>query len=442
MESKREARTGYVKWLLGELLVPTLAVVTALVLGAVIIWASGSNPITAYRGMLDGAFLKKRAFSESLVATTPYIFLGLAVAFGFKCGLFNIGAEGQFYVGELAAVWVGYNLHGLPGWLHLSLALGAGMLAGAIWSGIPGYLRAKLGSHEVINTIMMNYIAIFLADYLVGMNGPMRDPRSSVPQTPPVDPSAQLPRLSELPALMASPVTRAESAVVLGTLAFLLVRWWWGRRQEQPSRLRNPLVVGLGAAVATALVSYVVLGSLRLLGGPFTDPMDRLHVGFFLALLVSVLIWWVLERTTLGFEVRTVGANPEAAEYAGISIVRNFVLAMAISGALAGLAGGVEVLGLERNVKSFFSAGYGFDSIAVALLANNNPIGIIPAGFLFGALRNGADLMELRAGVSKQIISVVQALVLMFVAAPAIIRRLYRLRIERAEGIQLTRGWG
>ncbi len=432
----------YAKWLLGQLLVPALAVVTALVLGAIIIWASGSDPLVAYRGLLDGAFIKKRAFSESLVATTPYILLGLAVAFGFKCGLFNIGAEGQFYIGQLAAVWVGYNVHGLPTWLHLSLALGAGMLAGAIWSAIPGYLRAKLGSHEVINTIMMNYIAIFLADYLVGLNGPMRDPKSSVPQTPSVDASAQLPRLSELPVLMASPVTRGVTALVIAIALFFAVRWLWQRRAKRVSGRQSSLIVSLVTAGALGIAAYFVLGSLAALGGPFTDRADRLHLGFFLAVAVAVFIWWLLEKTTLGFEVRTVGASPEAAEYAGISIVRNFVLAMGISGALAGLAGGVEVLGLERNVKSFFFAGYGFDSIAVALLANNNPLGIIPSAFLFGALRNGADLMELRAGVSKQIISIVQALVLMFIAAPAIIRRLYRLRAARAEGVQLTRGWG
>jgi len=427
---------------LQQLVVPALAVVTALIFGAIIIWATGNDPLVAYRGLLDGAFLKKRAFSETLVATTPYIFLGLAVAFGFKCGLFNIGAEGQFYIGQLAAVWVGYNVHGLPAILHLTLALGAAIVAGAIWSGIPGYLRAKLGSHEVINTIMMNYIAIYLADYLVGMNGPMRDPASSAPQTPAVDASAQLPRLSELPALMASPTTRFVAALVVAAAAFVIARWWWQRRGNSLHGWKNPWVVGLISAGSLGLITYAFLSSLNRIGGPFTDRADRLHLGFFLAVLTAVLIWWILEKTTLGFEVRTVGASPEAAEYAGISIVRNFVLAMAISGALAGLAGGVEVLGLERNVKSFFSAGYGFDSIAVALLANNNPLGIIPAGFLFGALRNGADLMELRAGVSKQIILVVQALVLMFIAAPVIIRKLYRIRAIREEGVQLTRGWG
>jgi len=441
---EKHTRLGRNYWelLLRQLVVPFLAVFTALVLGAIIIWASGSNPLVAYKGLLDGAFLKRRAFSETLVATTPYIFLGLGVAFGFQCGLFNIGAEGQFYIGELAAVWVGYSIHGLPAWLHLSLALGAAIVAGGIWAGIPGYLRAKLGSHEVINTIMMNYIAIYLADYLVGLNGPMRDPNSSAPETPKIDVSAQLPRLSELPGLMRDPLTHTMTALVFAVVVFFVVRWWWAHRTTTTSRWRGPTVVGLISASTLGLASYAMLGSLRILGGPFTDKADRLHLGFFLALLVAVLTWWVLEKTTLGFEIRTVGANPEAAEYAGMSIVRNFVLAMGISGALAGLAGGVEVLGLERNLKSFFSAGYGFDSIAVALLANNNPIGIIPSAFLFGALRNGADLMELRSGVSKQIILVVQALVLMFIAAPAIIRWLYRIRAARAEGIQITRGWG
>jgi len=154
-------------------------------------------------------------------------------------------------------------------------------------------------------------------------------------------------------------------------------------------------------------------------------------------------MWWLLFKTTIGFEVRTVGANRHAAEYAGISITRNFVLAMAISGALAGLAGSVEVLGLERSLKSFFSAGYGFDSIAIALLAGNDTIGTLPSAFLFGALRNGADLMELRSGVSKQVISIVQALIVIFVAAPAVIRWIYHIRKPRDEkGLVITSGWG
>ncbi len=419
--------------------VPILAVITALLVGAVVIWSVGGNPLVAYKGMLDGAFLKKRAFTETLVATTPYIFLGLAVAFGFKCGLFNIGAEGQFYMGELAAVWVAYNFQTWPAYIHLPAAMLAGIIAGAFWSAIAGYLRGAFGAHEVITTIMLNYIAIYLAAFLVGMKGPMRDPRASVPQTRPIANSAILPRLNELPAIMQHPAVRVGWAIVFAVSVYFLLKWWFAKRVT--SIRRKQAYSGI-IALLVGVALFIGLAHLTALGGPFTDPADRLHLGFFLALLTSVFVWWLLNKTTIGFEVRTVGANPDAAEYAGISIIRNFVIAMGISGALSGLAGAVEVLGLQRMLKSFFSAGYGFDSIAVALLAKNDPFGIIASGFLFGAMRNGADLMELRSGVSKYVIGVVQALVLLFVAAPVIIRWLYRIKERRGEKIVITRGWG
>ncbi len=437
MSIAEKQKFDWIGWL-EEIAIPILAVITALALGALIILSVGGNPLVAYKGLIDGAFLKKRAFTETLVATTPYIFLGLAVAFGFKCGLFNIGAEGQFYIGEIAAVWVGYNFAGLPAYIHLPAALAAGILAGAIWSAIPGYLRGAFGAHEVITTIMMNYVAIYLADYLVGMKGPMRDPKASVPQTKPIAPSAAIPRLNELPAIMQNPMVRLGWGLVFAVSTYLLLKWWLGKKMKG----QRLTIVSAVAGLAIGVFMFIGLAHLKALGGPFTDPADRLHLGFFLALLVAVFIWWLLNKTTIGFEVRTVGANPDAAEYAGISIIKNFVLAMGISGGLAGLAGSVEVLGLERMLKSFFSAGYGFDSIAVALLAKNDPFGIIASAFLFGSLRNGADLMELRSGISKHVIGMVQALVLLFVAAPIIIRWIYRIRARKEEKMVITRGWG
>ncbi len=359
------------------LLLPVLAVVTALLIGAIIIWVTSGgfrdpavawqHVIDAYQGLLDGAFLSPRGFTETLVATTPYILSGLAVAFAFQGGMFNVGAEGQFYIGAVGAAWAGYALQ-LPPVIHLLFALGVGALGGAIWGMIPGYLKAKTGAHEVINTIMLNYVAFLLVDWLV--NGPMKSKVGTAPKTPDVYPTAVLPAL--LP------------------------------------------------------------------------PPDRLHAGLFLALLAAIFAWWFLYKTTFGFEIRTVGANPHAAKYAGIRLTRIAVLTFAIAGAFAGLAGSGEVLGLQHNLPAFFSAGYGFDSIAIALLAKANPLGVIPAAFLFGALRNGADLMELRSGASKQIISVIQALILLFIAAPNIVRWVYRLRTLEAatEERPLTRGWG
>jgi simple sugar transport system permease protein len=305
-----------------------------------------------------------RPISESLVITTPYIFAGLAVALGFRGGLFNIGAEGQLFVGGLASVYVGYTVKGLPWIIHLPLALLAGILAGAIWGAIPGFLKARTGAHEVINTIMMNYIAFRLTDHL--LSGPMARP-DGLPITPEIAPSAYLPSL-------------------------------------------------------------------------FERPM-RLHWGFFLALAVAFLVYWFLWRTTRGFEIRMVGANPNAARYAGIGIASTIVITMAISGGLAGLAGTSQILGVDHRMVRAFSTGYGFDSIALALLGNSHPLGVVLSALLFGFLRGGAARMQSIAGVPVEIIRIIQALVIIFVAAPEIIRALYRLRSVRRDETVVSRGW-
>jgi ABC-type uncharacterized transport system permease subunit len=285
---------------------------------------------------------------------------------GFRTGLFNIGVEGQFVVGGLCAVVVGYMVTGLPAIIHLPLSLLAGMAAGGLWAAIPGYLKAKTGAHEVINTIMMNYVA------------------------------------------------------------FRLIEWL----------LKEPLEVSQGTHRTPDVLPTAEL--LRF----FPHPI-RLHLGFVLALLVAVLVYWFLFKTTWGFELRTVGANPEAARYGGMNITRNFVLAMGLSGALAGLAGATESLGVTRNMTLGFSAGYGFDSIALALLGKSHPLGVVLAGILFGTLRAGGKRMQSVAGIPLEIISIMQALVIVFIAAPAIVRAIYRLKVARDEGrVVFTRGWG
>ncbi|MEW6045256.1 MAG: ABC transporter permease [Bacillota bacterium] len=374
--------------------IPALAVVTGLMAGAVIVvvtdveviraWSSfGSHPggalaatwrsvARAYGALFEGSLGSAYAISESLVTTTPYILAGLAVALGFRAGLFNIGAEGQLFMGALASVWVGYSVKGLSPWLHLPLALAAGAAAGAIWGAIPGYLKARTGAHEVVNTIMMNYIAFRLSDWL--LNGPMKRPGPGgtpgyVPISPEVLPSAYLPRLFE--------------------------------------------------------------------------PPLRFHAGFFLALAVAVVVWWLLWRTPLGFEMRSVGANPQAARTAGMSVRKVYVVAMGMSGALAGLAGANQVLGVDRWVGQGFSPGYGFDSIALALLGGSHPAGVVLASLLFGTLRSGATRMQSAAGIPIDIITILQALILAFVAAPALVRAIYRLKkAAPTAGPVLTRGWG
>jgi simple sugar transport system permease protein len=312
----------------------------------------------------------RRAFNpffESLVATTPYIFGGLAVALGFRAGVFNIGAEGQIFVGAIFSAYVGYSVKGLPAIIHIPLAILAGMVGGGLWGFIPGWLKAKTGGHEVINTIMMNYVAFRLSDWL--LRGPMKRPNSFNPISPTIEPSAMLPRF-------------------------------------------------------------------------FEDPI-RFHLGFFIALFFAWLVYWFLFKTRWGFDLRTVGANPNAARYAGMSVTLGMVMAMTLSGALAGLAGTNEVLGVNHNLAMAFSSGYGFDSIALALLGKNHPVGVVLSALLFGILRNGATRMQLAGGIPIDIISIMQAMILAFIAAPAIIRTIYRLRapVEGEEGLTLG-SWG
>ncbi|HSL46348.1 MAG TPA: ABC transporter permease [Anaerolineales bacterium] len=370
------------------MLVPALAVLSGLIIGAIAIWASGESVLAAYGALFRGSFGSFPAlfeairvyfstgesqtlvraiypFTESLVTATPYIFAGLSVALGFRCGLFNIGAEGQFFIGALCSAFVGYSIRGLPAFIHLPLALLAGAAGGAVWGMIPGYLKARFGAHEVVNTIMMNWIAFRLSDWL--LNGPMKA-SGFRPVTPNIQHTAELPRF-------------------------------------------------------------------------FAEPL-RFNWGFVLALVMAYLVYWFLFKTTLGFEIRSVGANPDAARYAGMNIVRNFVFVMALAGGLAGLAGTAQVLGVDHWVGQGFSAGYGFDAIALALVGKSHPFGVVLAALLFGFLRSGATSMQSVAGIPIDIISIIQGLVIIFIAAPGIIRWIYRIPTIKTEETVLTRGWG
>ena len=431
------------------MLMPALALLVAFLIGGLVIWLTSGSLVTvfeAYWGLLRGALIKQRGLSESLVATIPYVFLSLGLAISFKSGLFNIGVEGQFYIGALSAAYVGQLTTGLPALIHLPLALGAGMLGGAIWAGIPGFLKARTGAHEVISTMMMNYVAFRLTEYAI--LGPLRDPNSSGIQTPGVSTNAELWTFAAIPERLQNPLNAVAVGIFIAVLVALFMRAVVNRprfSQRFPS-LSSKRMVYFGTGIGLGLLAAIVLPSLSRIWWPFQDQYDRLHVGLILAVCAATLVWWLLQKTTIGFELRTVGANPNAAQYAGVNNTRNVVLAMALSGALAGLAGTIEVLGVSicRCLPLFFSSGYGFDSIAITLLAKNNPFGILLSSFLFGAMRNGADLMELSSGVSKYIISLIQALALLFVAAPGIVRWIFRMKqpVETETEAPLTRGWG
>ncbi len=356
--------------ILQTLLVQGLAVLTALLLGAVLILATGGDPLLAYGGLWEGSLGRADSLSETVVWATPYILAGLAVALAFRGGLFNIGAEGQLSVGALAAATAGFGVHGLPWPIHAIVALVSGAIAGAIWAGIAGVLKARTGAHEVIVTIMLNYVALLGAGYL--LSGPLKDPSPFVvvAQTPKVLESARVPVLVE---------------------------------------------------------GY------------------RAHWGIVLALLCVGGGWWLLFRSTVGFAIRTVGLSPSAAQFAGISLGPTIVLTMLLSGGLAGLAGAIEVLGVNYYHTPAFSVGYGFDSIAVALLGRSHPLGVVPSALLFGALRAGATRMQFVSQIPIDVISIVQGIILVLVAADELVRRLYGIgRRPGATSTQpaVARGWG
>jgi len=356
---------------LDAMLVPFLAILTAVVLGGIIIASVGGNPFLAYYGLIQGSFGSAKALSETAVWATPYIFAGLGVALAFKGGLFNIGGEGQLALGAVFSAVIGYALPewlgvDIPAIIHLPLAIIVGMGMGALWAAIVGFLKAYTGGHEVINTIMMNYIALNTISFL--LNGPLkdRDPNNVIARTPLIAESARIPNIFE----------------------------------------------GL-----------------------------RVHWGFVLALLAAYLVWWMLNKTTLGFEIRTVGLNPDAAKYAGINVKRTIIVTMDLSGMLAGLAGALEVTGLNYRHELGFSIGYGFDAIAIALLGKSHPLGVVLAAILFAAMRNGATRMQFLTQLPVDLISMLQALILLFVATDAIIRYIYRIK-AKGERVVLTRGWG
>lgn len=353
------------------IVIPLLAVVTALVIGLLIIVATGSTfgeALAAYGALVTGSVGSLKAVSETLVAATPLILAGLSVAIAFRAGLFNIGANGQMLIGGMTALAVGFSLTGIPWFLHLPLAILAGFLGGALWGFIPGFLKARTGAHEVIVTIMLNYIALRLVDFMLKTEFFQREGRND-PVSKNVEVSAELPPL---------------------------LAW--------------------------------------------SDPQLRVHAGFLLAILAVIVVRWLLFKTTLGFEFRAVGANPSAARYAGMSVAKVYILVMAIAGGLAGLAGTGQVLGVLGRATPGFSAGLGFDAIAVALLGRSNPWGVFAAALLFGGLRAGGQQMQATANVGIDLVSVIQALIIIFVAAPALIAAIYRLKAPVAS-TQISKGW-
>ncbi|MGZ8514541.1 MAG: ABC transporter permease [Candidatus Limnocylindrales bacterium] len=355
---------------------PLVSIALALVVGAVVILFSElivtgrrfdlTLPVTAYLALLEGSVGSSGAILNTLVSTAPLVLGGLSVAIGFKAGLFNIGAQGQFLMGALGAVAAGVAVSDAPPVVAVPLALLAGMIAGAVAGFIPGFLKAVSGAHEVVTTIMLNYIAISLL--AAAVSGPLKVPKSP------------------------SPVTQ-----------------------------------DVGNAAYPVLVA----------------PNGTL--GLVIAVLAVLFVWWLLYRTTLGFEIRTVGANPDAARYAGMRPRLLIVFTMSLCGVLAGMAGAGVVLGVTHQMTSSFGTSVGFDSIAVALLARSNPIGVPFAALLFGSMRAGSGLMQINALIPPELVDVVQATILLFLVAAPVVLRLFRLRgVHRGLGGSetITRSYG
>ncbi|WP_332648257.1 ABC transporter permease [Lysinibacillus sp. 54212] len=329
-----------------NILVPIISVILGLIVGAIVMLVSGYDPVAGYIALWNGIFGDTYTIGETIRQITPYILAGLAVAFAFRTGLFNIGVEGQLIMGWVAAAYVGYAFEGLPKIIHLPLALLAATVAGAFWAFIAGVLKARFHVHEVIATIMLNYVALHITNALIKT-------------------------------------------------------WSGGDRTEkiqESASLRSPFFESV------------------------TD-YSRLHWGIVVALIMVFIMWFILERTTRGFELKAVGFNQNAAEYAGMSVKKNVILAMTISGAFAGLGGAMEALGTfgYAAVKGGFT-GIGFDGIAVALLGANTPLGVLFGASLFGSLKFGSLNMPNEAGIPIEIVSIIIALIIFFVASGYVIR--------------------
>lgn len=315
-----------------------LSFIFALLVGAVIIWATGSDAIHTYGVLLKGALGSKSAIAESLIKSSILLLTGLSFTFASKCGLINIGAEGQLYMGAAASTVVGILLGNLPSCILMPLAVLAGFVAGALWGGLLGILKARFNSNEIITSIMFNYIAVQFISYLV--NGPLKDKTQDYPYSPQVSEGAMLPRI-------------------------------WSN--------------------------------------------TRLHAGIFIALACLLIYWFYYKFVPEGYRMRVIGQNRQCAEYAGFKVRRNMFLVLLIGGGFAGLAGAIDILGVQRRLFENFSVGYGFNGIAAALLAGGNPVGMFFTSFLFGSLKSGSNAIQMYTKVPSALVDVVQAVVIIAV---------------------------
>jgi ABC-type uncharacterized transport system permease subunit len=384
--------------------VPILSLVAALILGMLPMLAQGINPLTGYRDMVLLAFGSAYGISETIMKALPLMLAGLGVALAFRMLVWNIGAEGQLYMGAFLSCLVAYTWPAAPAWILLPAMIGAGFVGGALWGAIPGALKAFLGVNEIITSLMLNYVAIQWINYLVV--GPWQDPTSlGFPRTTRLSGSATLPTITQ--------------AWYLPTVVFLIVGGivvlYWIARRLQDRRERLKLAIG------AFLVGLLSLGTIYFLDG------RRVHLGFVLSLVAAAIFSVLLSRSRWGYEVRVIGENKRAARYAGMNLARNILLVMMISGGMAGLAGMSEISGNLHLIKRMFSPGYGYTAIIVAWLAKLNPWGVIVVSLLLAALYRGSDAIP---GAPKALGMMLQAVIFFVLIGGEVLVR-YRIRFER-----------
>lgn len=356
---------------------PLVAVVAALLVGAISLLLLGADPIEAYKAMFSGAFANKNGLADTLVKATPLLLVGLGIVIAFRASVINIGAEGQLIVGALLSTYLAVELgETWPSYLVILICLVMGALAGAIWAGIPGVLKAYLNVNEILSTIMMNSIAIQIGFFL--LRGPMIDPAELAAGTN-IPHSARIPKIVDLP----------RFTDIAKSLGFT----------ESAKKLE---MTGFSAEIYGLLV----------------EP-TRFHIGFIFAIIMAVVVYILLWRTTIGYRIRAVGLNPHAARYAGINVPGYMILSMSLSGAFAGLAGAVEIVGLHHRMFEplAVSAGYGFSGIVVALFGKLHPLGAIPSAMLFGGLLVGGDKMQRAVQVPQVLITALMGVIILFVVS-------------------------
>ncbi len=371
---KKINKSDVKKFFSGNLSYTLTSIMLGLIIGAFALTISGYNPIEAYYIILRGIFGKFKYLSYTIIYATPLIITGLSVAFAFRTGLFNIGAEGQFIIGALVATLSGYFIH-LPPIIHVIVVFILASIAGGVWGSIAGYLKAKFGIHEVIATIMLNWIALYLNNYIVMLDG-FKRPNS-------------------------------EASYKIKETASIMILENWKYSDTGRAWLENHSI----------------------LKGIFRTPVN---LGFIFAILLAIVIWYILRKTTLGYELRAVGFNRYAAEYGGINVNRSIIISMVIAGMLAGSAGALQVMGRTKQVAVLAAMeGYGFDGIAVALIGNNTALGCALSGLLFGALKYGGPKIQPTLGAPSEIVDIVIGTIVFFVAIPKFIKMMYTLKSKK-----------